>query len=342
MALMARDPTSASPTRGNLDVAWVERHRIAVGGRLRRPLRSAQDERGVDEMADPFDVTDELIGSFAADGVVLLRQVLDPTWMELVDLGIERNLRNPGPHHQQHYEGTPRAFVDDYCNYWAVPEYRMLVEHSPIAAIVASILQSQRLWLFYEQIFVKEAPTTEARRTPWHQDTTYWITGGHQLAGFWITVDDTPADESLEFVRGSHVGPTYAGTAFDYDDETAPFARLVTVSSASPTSRPTVMRSTSSRSRSSVVTSCCSIRGCCTAAVPARPARRSPDAVDPVLRRRCRLRTAGSAGAALPGHRRTAEGRRSTARAMVPAGVAAIGVLADDTGRVRGTRWTTT
>jgi ectoine hydroxylase-related dioxygenase (phytanoyl-CoA dioxygenase family) len=170
------------------------------------------------------DVTDETIEAFARDGVVLLRQVLDRTWMELVDLGIERNLRNPGPHHQHHYEGTPRAFVDDYCNYWAVPEYRMLVEHSPIASIVASILGSERLWLFYEQIFVKDAPTTEARRTPWHQDTTYWITGGRQLAGFWITVDDTPAEESLEFVRGSHLGPTFAGTAFDYRDETTPFA----------------------------------------------------------------------------------------------------------------------
>jgi ectoine hydroxylase-related dioxygenase (phytanoyl-CoA dioxygenase family) len=143
--------------------------------------------------------------------------------MDLVELGVRRNLRNPGPYSTRHYEGTGREFIDDFCNYHAVPEYRMLVEHSPIAPIVASILASENLWLFYEQIFIKHASEGEARRTPWHQDTTYWITGGTQIAGFWITLDDTPADESLEFIRGSHRGPTYAGTAFDYHDETTPY-----------------------------------------------------------------------------------------------------------------------
>jgi ectoine hydroxylase-related dioxygenase (phytanoyl-CoA dioxygenase family) len=174
-------------------------------------------------MPDHPYVTEEMKQQFWEHGVVVLPQVLAQTWMDLVELGITRNLRNPGPYCTKHYEGTPREFVDDYCNYAANPEYRMLVEHSPIAPIVASVLGSEHLWLFYDQIFVKDAPQDEARRTPWHQDTTYWITGGTQIAGFWITLNDTPAEESLEFVRGSHLGPTYAGTAFDYHDETTPF-----------------------------------------------------------------------------------------------------------------------
>lgn len=175
-------------------------------------------------MPDHPYVTDEMRRRFWEDGVVPLRQVLEPTWMDLVELGIKRNLRNPGPYCNYHYEGTPRAFLDDYCNYHAVPEYRMLLENSPIAEIVASVLGTENLWLYYDQIFVKDAPETEARRTPWHQDVTYWITEGTQLAGFWITLDDTPAEESLEFVRGSHRGAFYAGPGFDYDDETAPYA----------------------------------------------------------------------------------------------------------------------
>lgn len=122
-----------------------------------------------------------------------------------------------------HYEGTPRAFIDDYCNYAAIPEYKMLLRESPIVNVVADILGSRELWLFYDQIFVKEAGTGVTRRTPWHQDTAYWITGGSQLAGFWITLDDIPAEESLEFVRGSHRGPIYAGSAFDPDCDTTPF-----------------------------------------------------------------------------------------------------------------------
>jgi ectoine hydroxylase-related dioxygenase (phytanoyl-CoA dioxygenase family) len=162
-------------------------------------------------------VTAELRARFWDDGVVVLPQVLEPTWMDLVELGVRRNLRNPGPYATRHYPGTAREFVDDYCNYHAIPEYRMLLEHSPLVDVVAAVLDTERLWLFYEQIFIKDAPQGEARRTPWHQDTTYWITGGRQIAGAWIT---------LEFVRGSHLGPTYAGTAFDYHDETTPFAPL--------------------------------------------------------------------------------------------------------------------
>lgn len=177
-------------------------------------------------MPDHPYVTADMKRAFWDDGVVVLRQVLEPTWMDLVELGVKRNLRNPGPYCQKHYEGTTREFLDDYCNYHAVPEYRMLLEHSPVVDVVASILGTGNLWLFYEQIFIKDAPNGEARRTPWHQDTTYWMTEGRQLAGFWITLDDTPAEESLEFVRGSHLGPTYAGTAFDYRDETTPYAPL--------------------------------------------------------------------------------------------------------------------
>ena len=151
---------------------------------------------------------------------MVLEQVLAPTWMDLVELGVKRNLRNPGPYFQHHYEGTPRAFIDDYCNYAAIPEYQMLVECSPIAHIVASVLGTERLWLFYDQIFIKDAPDGQARRTPWHQDTTYWMTGGSQIAGFWITLDDTPA--------GSHWSSSGVRTA----------ARPTPARRSTPTTRP--------------------------------------------------------------------------------------------------------
>lgn len=169
-------------------------------------------------------VTDEMRRQFLEDGVVHLPQALDPTWMDLAELGMKRNLHNPGPFFSRNFEGTPREFIDDYCNYFAVPEYQMLLAHSPIAEIVATILGSENLWMYFDQIFVKDAPESQARRTPWHQDVTYWITAGTQLAGFWITFDDTPAEESLEFVRGSHLGTLFAGAGFTTDDETAPYS----------------------------------------------------------------------------------------------------------------------
>jgi len=173
-------------------------------------------------------ITDAIRRQFREDGVVLLKGVLEPTWMDLVQLGIRRNRKQPGPYAQRHYPDTPREFYDDYCNYHAIPEYQMLLERSPIVDVVADVMESERLWLFYEQIFIKKPPEAdagEARRTPWHQDSTYWITRptDRQQCAFWITLDDTPIEESLEYVKGSHLGPTYAGTSFDYTDETKAF-----------------------------------------------------------------------------------------------------------------------
>ena len=147
-------------------------------------------------------VTDKMKRQFWDNGVVVLEHVLPPTWIDLVELGVKRNLRNPGPYFQHHYEGTPRAFIDDYCNNTTVPEYQMLVECSPIAHIVASVLGTEQLWLFYDQIFVKDATDGQAP-DPWHQDTTVlddrWLTGRRLLDH----PRRPPARESLEFVRGS-------------------------------------------------------------------------------------------------------------------------------------------
>lgn len=166
-------------------------------------------------------VTSQMQQDFRRDGVVFLPQVLDSAWLDLIKAGMKRNVNAPSAYAKTHYEGTEREFYDDYCNFAATPEYRILLRDSPIADVVADVMGSERLWLFYEQIFIKAGGTS--RRTPWHQDLTYWCTKGAHLAGFWITLDSIPAPESLEFVRGSHLGPLYAGTSFDANDETVPF-----------------------------------------------------------------------------------------------------------------------
>jgi ectoine hydroxylase-related dioxygenase (phytanoyl-CoA dioxygenase family) len=173
--------------------------------------------------SDVARVTEEQRARFWEDGVVHLPQLLAPEWIELIGLGLRRNKANPGPYAQRLYEGTDREIYLDYCNHPAVPEFQVLVRDSPIVDVVAAILGSTELWLFFEQIWLKK-PGPE-RRTPWHQDATYWMTGGDLVCGFWITIDPVPLEGSLEFVRGSHRGPLYAGTALDQspDDDTAPY-----------------------------------------------------------------------------------------------------------------------
>jgi ectoine hydroxylase-related dioxygenase (phytanoyl-CoA dioxygenase family) len=45
---------------------------------------------------------------------------------------------------------------------------------------------------------------------------------GSQLVACWISLDALPKEHCLEFVRGSHKGPLYNGSAFAAHDDTAP------------------------------------------------------------------------------------------------------------------------
>jgi ectoine hydroxylase-related dioxygenase (phytanoyl-CoA dioxygenase family) len=159
--------------------------------------------------------------SFERDGVVHLPGALAGEWVDLLAIGIKRNLLHLGPYGRRLYEGTDREMIMDHSNFRVIPEYQILVRDSPITELVASILGSEQLWLFFDQIWVKEAGTS--RRTPWHQDTTSWVAEGNHVCGFWMAVERQQAHESLEFVRGSHKGPLYAGTSFDAYDETKPY-----------------------------------------------------------------------------------------------------------------------
>lgn len=159
---------------------------------------------------------------FFDDGIVHLPQVLSRPWLHLIETGLTRNVANPGPFHKRHYPGDEnREFYDDYVNYSTIPEYQILLRDSPLVPLMAEILRTEQLWLFYDQIFIKEGG--RSRRTPWHQDLTYFCASGLQFASAWITLDHVDETESLEFVRGSHRGPLFAGMTWDPNDETTPF-----------------------------------------------------------------------------------------------------------------------
>jgi ectoine hydroxylase-related dioxygenase (phytanoyl-CoA dioxygenase family) len=157
---------------------------------------------------DPLSlVTEEVIATFERDGAVWIPGLLSPSWMELAAFGVQRNLNTPGPHLIKHFAGEPGEYHDDYGNYPVIPEYQRLVEDSPIVDVMAKVLRTKKLWLFLDQIFVKEGGYSE--RTPWHQDIPWLMADGTQFATMWIALQPLSEEETLEFVAGSHRGPVY-------------------------------------------------------------------------------------------------------------------------------------
>jgi ectoine hydroxylase-related dioxygenase (phytanoyl-CoA dioxygenase family) len=164
-------------------------------------------------------IDDALRVTFRRDGVTCLRGLLGDRDLAEARAAYEWSLANPSPSANT-YQGGDGRFYQDLANRRAQPVYRDLVHATPAADACAALWGAPDVWFMYEQVFLKEGGDT--RRTPWHQDSSYLPVDGEQIAVVWISFDAVDAAHSLEFVRGSHRGPMYDGSAFDPKDDTAP------------------------------------------------------------------------------------------------------------------------
>ena len=148
-------------------------------------------------------VSPEQITQFNDEGVVCLRAVIEPAWIELLRIGVERDLAEPGPH-VEIYTGDddPGYFFNDFDMWRHVPELKRFIFEGPCAAIAAQLMGAAVINLFYDHLFVKEPGTTGF--TPWHQDQPYMAVAGWQFCANWIPLDPIAADRALEFIKGSH------------------------------------------------------------------------------------------------------------------------------------------
>jgi hypothetical protein len=157
---------------------------------------------------------------FARDGVCYLPGVLDAKALGEAQAAYEWSLAHPGPGASRIKQKSEATFYQDLWNPDCADAYRPMLEASPLPKMIAALWGTPDVWFMYEQVFLKEGG--ESRRTPWHQDSSYLAVGGTDLAVAWITFDAIGQSDSLEFVRGSHLGPLYNGSRFELGDDTAP------------------------------------------------------------------------------------------------------------------------
>jgi ectoine hydroxylase-related dioxygenase (phytanoyl-CoA dioxygenase family) len=159
--------------------------------------------------------------AFRRDGAVFLKAALDAYALDETRKAYEWSLANPGPGASKIRQHDRDAlFYQDLYNPGCPDAYRHMLLNTNVADIAARVWGSPDVWFMYEQVFLKEGG--ESRRTPWHQDSSYLAVAGEHLMVMWITFDPIPAEDSLEFVLGSHRGPLFNGSSFALDDDTAP------------------------------------------------------------------------------------------------------------------------
>ena len=83
----------------------------------------------------------------------------------------------------------------------------------PLPEYAASLMRSDRINFYGEQLFLKEAGSLH--RTAFHQDMPYFHVTGDQFCTVWIPLDAIHADNGrMEYVKGSHRWRIHAANGF--------------------------------------------------------------------------------------------------------------------------------
>ncbi|WP_170367891.1 phytanoyl-CoA dioxygenase family protein [Ruegeria arenilitoris] len=147
-------------------------------------------------------VSPEMIETYRNDGVVLVKGLF-ADHVDALREGVARNMADPGPYASENKkEGETGRFFDDYCNWSRIPEFRQVIQASPVAEVAADLMESRSVQMFHEHVLVKEPGTSMA--TPWHQDGPYYFVEGRQTISFWSPLDPV-TQATLRCVAGSHL-----------------------------------------------------------------------------------------------------------------------------------------
>lgn len=157
---------------------------------------------------------------YREDGAVRVKDVLNAADLSALRACYEWSLTHLGPHGKgEDWLPSDGATFEDKANPKAPEIYESFLRRGPLAELARTLWDCEEIWFMYEQVFRKSGA---CRRTPWHQDSSYLAVSGQHLAVFWISFASVPQSEALEFIRGSHNGPTYNGTTFNIEDPTDP------------------------------------------------------------------------------------------------------------------------
>lgn len=158
--------------------------------------------------------------TYRRDGVVIIHGALDDAQMKRVEEAFEARLADPGPHAEHIFPDDRPVTLQTVGISADDPIIVPLLRHTAIADIAQSLLGGAPLWYMQDQLWMKEGGN--ARRTPWHQDSSYFPANGLDSVVMWFCMDPVARVNCLEVVRGSHRGPMYNGSLLDPADPTEP------------------------------------------------------------------------------------------------------------------------
>ena len=139
-------------------------------------------------------ITQEDKDTYLRDGVVCLRNVFDPAWIEsLVPMAKKITV-------DEEDVGLLPSAPGRYMSR-IVPEFRRFVFESPMAQAAAQTIGASRARFFFDEMFAK-APESDSK-TIWHCDRMGWPVSGVMVPSLWIPLNPVTHENCLEVLSGS-------------------------------------------------------------------------------------------------------------------------------------------
>jgi len=143
------------------------------------------------------------INFYNSKGVVLLKNIISQSWLKKLETGVKKNFKDPSKYKCVYERNKSKElFYDDYCNWQRISEYGDFLYNSEIGNIASELMKSKKVNIFHEHVLIKESGAK--KKTPWHQDQSYYCVEGDQNVSFWIPLDKIHKKNSPEFIAKSH------------------------------------------------------------------------------------------------------------------------------------------
>ena len=156
-----------------------------------------------------YPLTEDQRTQFQRDGFILLRDVLEPGFVEQFRKAILAVVEDVSrTHDKQGRISDYSSMFTQVTNVWRLAEAaREFVFARRFAHMAADLMGVQGTRLYHDQALVKEPG---GKPTPWHQDQYYWPLDTTDTVTMWMPLVNVEARMgTMTFVPGSHRDPSF-------------------------------------------------------------------------------------------------------------------------------------
>ena len=152
----------------------------------------------------PREITSDEVDAYHRDGVVLLKDMFDSQWIDLLKQGLITNGKNP-THRARTWDrdAEGRSMFWDSQAWQGIDEYQQFIFNSPAAGLAGKLLRAREINFIFDAVFVR-SPGTQFS-TPWHQDEPSWSIEGYDTCTIWMPLVPVKKKNALAYVPGSHL-----------------------------------------------------------------------------------------------------------------------------------------